>query len=362
MRIGIVGKRGAAFIPGLRSCGGVTIAAVCERDPVAGARIGQRFGIDGPCLTEFESFLGLGLDAVVVGTPMQDHATQAISALDRGVHVLSEVTAATSIEECRALVAAARRSSATYMMSENYCFSRTAQLVERLARRGMFGEVTFVEGAYIHDCHLVQYGEDGTPTWRTVWQVGHRGITYGTHSVGPALTWMDDRVATVSCLGSGVHSDPRHVQDDVTAMLGQTARGRLIEIRLDMQSARPHNMADFALQGTRGAFLNPRRSGEEPLVWLMDRSPRRDEWEPLEAYAAEFLPEEWRRFGGEAISSGHGGADYFAARAFVRAARGEIANPIDIDRAMDFTLPGLTSEESIFRGGAPVAVPDSRRW
>ncbi len=361
MRVGIVGKRGAAFVHGLRSCPDVTVTAVCELDTAAGARVAARYGIDGR-VSDYTRLLDLGLDAVIVATPMQEHAREAIAALERGIHVLSEVTAGTSVEECRALVAAARRSSATYMMSENYCFSRTAQIVESLARRGLFGEVIFVEGAYMHDCHFVQYREDGTPTWRTIWQVGRRGITYGTHSLGPALTWMDDRVVTVTCLGSGTPTDPRHIQDDVTAMLGQTARGRLVEIRLDMQSARPHNMADFVLQGTRGAFLNPRRSGEEPLVWLRDRSPHREEWEPLEAYAIEFLPEEWRRYGADAMGSGHGGADFFAARAFIRAIRGEIANPIDIDRAMDFTLPGLLSEESIRSGGRPVAVPDSRAW
>jgi hypothetical protein len=29
---------------------------------------------------------------------------------------------------------------------------------------------------------------------------------------------------------------------------------------------------------------------------------------------------------------------------------------------MDFTLPGLVSEQSIARGGAPLTVPDSRGW
>ena len=48
-------------------------------------------------------------DAVVVGTPMQFHAPQAVLALEHDIHVLSEVTTAVFIEESRDLVRAARR-------------------------------------------------------------------------------------------------------------------------------------------------------------------------------------------------------------------------------------------------------------
>ena len=36
--------------------------------------------------------------------------------------------------------------------------------------------------------------------------------------------------------------------------------------------------------------------------------------------------------------------------------------PIGIDRAMDMTLPGLVSQQSIAQGATWVAVPDSRNW
>jgi predicted dehydrogenase len=45
------------------------------------------------------------IDAVVIGTPMHLHASQSIEALKRNIHVLSEVTAGVSIDECKALAA-----------------------------------------------------------------------------------------------------------------------------------------------------------------------------------------------------------------------------------------------------------------
>jgi hypothetical protein len=145
-------------------------------------------------------------------------------------------------------------------------------------------------------------------------------------------------------------------------MLCQLARGGLADIRLDMQSRRPHNMTHYALQGTRGAYLSGRRPGESGLVWIEGRSPAAEQWQPLEEYEAEFLPEESRPHGAVATQSGHGGSDFFVARAFARSVLDGTAPPIDVHRALDFTLPGLVSEHSIAADGASFPVPDSRDW
>jgi predicted dehydrogenase len=305
---------------------------------------------------------GARLDAVAIGTPMQLHAPQAIAALERGIHVLSEVTAAVTIDECRDLVRAVRASGKSYMMAENYCFSKPATMVREMARRGLFGETYYAEGAYIHDCRALQHDAAGQPTWRRHLQVGKRGATYPTHSLGPVLEWLDDRVATVACLGSGARVDPRLEADTTVSMLCKTARGALVDVRLDMQSPRPHNMTHYALQGTRGAYVSGRRPGEANLVWIEGRSPGREQWQSLEEYEGDFLPAEWRELGAEATKAGHGGGDFFVARAFALAVLEGKPPPIDVYRALDFTLPGLISEQSIAGGGVPVAVPDPREW
>jgi hypothetical protein len=121
-------------------------------------------------------------------------------------------------------------------------------------------------------------------------------------------------------------------------------------------------MSHYTLQGTRGAYVSGRHPGESGLVWIEGRSPGREQWQPLAEYEEEFLPEDWRRFGTEATGAGHGGGDFFVGRAFARSVVEGTAPPIDVDRAMDFTLPGLVSEGSIAGGGSPVEVPDSRAW
>lgn len=361
LRVGIAGKRGQAFVAGLRSVPGVRVEAFCELDPQVLEEAAARHGVPRR-YRDYAEMLESGLDAVIVATPMQLHVPQSVAALERGLHVLSEVSAAVSLDECRELVEAVRASGRVYMMAENYCYTKPAMLVGEMSRRGLFGDLYYAEGAYIHDCHDIQYDAEGRPTWRVTWQVGKRGCTYGTHSLGPVLQWLDGRVATVACMGSGVHTVPDHTMDDTVTMLCQTARGGLVTIRLDMQSHRPHTMTHYALQGTKGAYQSARWRGEPDLVWLEGGSPSCEEWEDLASYEEDYLPEPWRRLGDEARRAGHGGGDFFVARDFALSILEGRPPPIDVYRALDFTLPGLVSEESIARGGEPLPVPDPRDW
>lgn len=37
------------------------------------------------------------------------------------------------------------------MMAENYCYNRPNMMVRHMVERGVFGERTYAEGAYIHE-------------------------------------------------------------------------------------------------------------------------------------------------------------------------------------------------------------------
>ena len=95
-----------------------------------------------------------------------------MATLERGLHVLSEVTAAVSLEQCHELARAVRRSGRRYMLAENYCYTKPNVMILSMVRQGLFGEIYYAEGAYIHDCHSFQYDAEGHPTWRVTWQVG----------------------------------------------------------------------------------------------------------------------------------------------------------------------------------------------
>ena len=371
LNVGVVGAagRGAGFRAAFEAHSITRIHAVCDVRSELLSEAAEKLGAS-EMYSDYEDMLAQSeLDAVVIGTPMQFHAPMAIQALERGVHVLSEVTAAISVRECKSLVAAANDSAAVYMMAENYTYMKPNVLIKELARRGLFGEVYYAEGEYLHE--LKELNE--ITRWRRRWQTGTDGITYGTHSLGPILQWMSaaagaggDRVVRVCCEGSGHHyRDPRgdpYENQDSCVMLAKTERDALIKIRVDMLSERPHAMTNYSLQGTTGCYESARSRQQCGRIWLADLQEDRNTWKDLADLAEEYMPEIWRYPPEEALQAGHGGGDYWEVLDFVQSIVEGVPCPIGIHQAMDMTLPGLVSQSSIAAGGAWMEVPDSRMW
>ena len=366
IHVGIIGVGGRprAFLKAIQNCPFARLTAACDLD--RGAMDSALEDLqDVVRYTDHRELLEQAeVDLVVVGTPIHLHTEQSIDALTRGIHVLSEVTAGVTLDECKALVGAARKSSATYMLAENCNYMKPYVMIREMVRALVFGEVYYAEGEYLHNCTGLS---EKTP-WRLEWLYGKNGITYGTHSLGPILSWFDgDRVVRVSCVGSGHHYlDPRgrhYGQEDTSLMLAKTEGGRLIKIRLDIVSSRAYNLG-YVLQGTRGCYSSGRFPAEPHMVCLTGDS--RDEteaaWIDLDSFGDRFTPDIWRRYGTCAHAASHGGSDYILMMDFLNALNDDKPAPIGIDAAMDMTLPGLVSERSIRQDGAWIDVPDSRDW
>ena len=365
LKIGIVGacRRGGSFKSACDALEAVTIHAVCDIDAAGLGEAAERLGAAEKYVDYDEMLQKADLDAVILGTPMRFHVPQAVAALERHLHVLSEVPAGVSVQECRRLVAACKGSRGVYMMAENYTYIRPNAIVREMVRRGEFGTPYYAEGEYLHE--LKELNE--LTRWRRRWQTGVNGVTYGTHSLGPILQWMPgERVASVCCAGSGHHwRDPRgdeYENEDSCVMLCKLAGGGLVKVRVDMLSDRPHAMTNYQLQGTDGCYESARAPGERNRVWLRSRCKDANTWLDLADLADEFLPDFWKHADEAARRAGHGGGDYFEVLDFVDAALGKRPPPVGIHEAMDMTLPGLVSQQSIAEAGRWLDVPDSRQW
>jgi predicted dehydrogenase len=363
IKIGIVGAcgRGSSFKPACDALG-LRVAAVCDRNAEALPQAARELGAEA-LFTDYETMLDKGgLDAVIVGTPMHLHARQSIQALERNLHVLSEVTAGVSITECRDLVRAASQSRGIYMMAENYTYMRENAVVRTLVEQGLFGTPYYAEGEYLHE--IKEYCEK-TP-WRRKWQMGIDGITYITHSLGPILQWFPgERVTSLCCVGAGQrHRDAKGelLHQASPVMIGRMSKGGLVKIRVDLVSDRPHAITNYQLQGTDGCCESARAPGERDRIWLRSRAPDGHTWQPLSDLVDEFTPESWKPHLAAAAHAGHGGGDFFELLDFADAIHGRRTTPIGIHEAMDMTLPGLISQESIAANGQWLDVPDSRTW
>ncbi|MGH2558654.1 MAG: Gfo/Idh/MocA family protein, partial [Thermomicrobiales bacterium] len=299
----------------------------------------------------------------VVASPVPFHAEQAVAALQAGKHVLSEVTACQSLDEARALVDAARTSSALYMMAENYRYLDEVELLKRLHDEGRFGELYYGAGEYLHDCRDLWYSEDGALTWRGKGLLG----VYCTHSLGPLLFITGDRVETVSALAvPGGRFDPRVTHPTMQLMQMVTTSGVTLRVRVDHVSPRPHQMAYYALQGTAGCVESWRGGGDQSKAWIADEHESSTvsggaAWHPLAEQAPRYIPERLAA-PPEARHGGHGTSEYWLVGEFLAAVRGEVPVPIHVYRALDYTLPGVLAVTSAAANCAPQSVPDPRAF
>jgi predicted dehydrogenase len=315
------------------------------------------------------------VDAVLIATPMQLHGQMAIDSLRAGKHVWSEVAAAITLDECWGLVQAEKESGKLYMLSENCCYYRQNMAILTMARAGAFGDLTYAECGYVHDCRALKFRGDGSLTWRGELARDYIGNLYPTHSLGPVAQWLGinrgDRLESLVAFTTEQASIRRYAAQrfgadspaaavnfavgDSTTTLIRTARGAVIDLRYDTCSARPHpSTTYFTLQGTTASYQD---NGREQSIWLEGRS-EKYEWEPFGQYSEEYDHALWKQHGQQAAQSGHGGADFFVAQQFVGAVLSGGPSPIDAADAAAWSSIIPLSAASIRAGGAPQEIPD----
>lgn len=363
VKVGIVGARGLSCMLGFKSIPGVQVEALCDLNEELLQVESKKHGIP-RTYRVYEDMLESDIDAVVIATPMQHHFQQVSSALQAGKHVMSEVTAGVTMDELFWLTEAVEKSNKVYMMAENYCYIPENQMILNMVNQGVFGEIYFGEGEYLHDIKSLAVYGNGNATWRSFWQLGKRGAFYPTHSLGPVMQWFKgDRIKSVQCVGTGSYTAPQFRQEDTSLTLCQLESGKLVKIRVDCISERPHNMTYYSVQGTKGVYEAPRGLGDDHKIWLkgMDDSTDTAKWRPLKDFYTEYMPERYKNVTEEQKLAGHWGGDYFIVKDFIDAIVTGDKPSIDVYDACEWTAVGLLSELSVMNGGRVIEMPNFKK-
>jgi len=131
------------------ACGHEVAVVANHREETARA-FAERHGI-ADVTTDWEAVAADGaIDAVVIGTPNALHAPQSIASLDAGKHVLVEKPMAVSVAECDAMIAAARRSSASLMVAHCWRFHPGVLSMQSRIAAGELGEIVKTRGYGVH--------------------------------------------------------------------------------------------------------------------------------------------------------------------------------------------------------------------
>lgn len=100
--------------------------------------------------TDLDAVLEDGIDAVVLATPISSHYALARRVLLAGKHVLVEKPLATSVAECRELIALAERQGLTLMVGHTFEYHPAVVYLREMVRSGELGDIYYIDCARLN--------------------------------------------------------------------------------------------------------------------------------------------------------------------------------------------------------------------
>jgi len=154
MRVGIVGFgfMGRQHLNCYRALRGVRVAAICDSDKArlkSSGKIAGNIGSDTTLdlgdiaiYTDFEKMLAeQKLDAVSITLPTFMHRDFTVKALESGLHVLCEKPMAMDVEQCRAMISAAKTNKRILQIGHCVRFWPEYAKVKEILDSGKYGDV-----------------------------------------------------------------------------------------------------------------------------------------------------------------------------------------------------------------------------
>ncbi|MCM1028684.1 MAG: Gfo/Idh/MocA family oxidoreductase [Pseudoflavonifractor sp.] len=236
-----LGRRGLATLRRHLILNDVRITALCDTSPetlTEAASVAEAGGHSPVCFSSWEDMLSStqSVDLVYISTDWASHAAISVAAMESGRDVAVEVPVATCREEAERVVAAAAQTGRFFTMVENCCYDPFHLYTMALVKSGVLGEITHMEGAYIHDLR----DEIAHSLWQSMAARNNPANPYPTHGLGPMCQLIDvgreggDELAEVVSMG------PSRVSGINTCLIS-TRLGRTMLLQYDVSTPRPYS-------------------------------------------------------------------------------------------------------------------------
>lgn len=186
VRIGIIGSGsfGERHIEAIFQLKNAELVAICDTSESNLQNCSAKYGIESVYTDYKELLKRADVDAVTLPLPDQVHRQIAVDALRAGKHVFCEKPMALNMEDCRAMIQAAKETGKKFMVGQVCRYAPGFILAKKLIDEGKIGDLFFVESEYAHDYTDVG-GEGG---WRKA-PDRHVMIGGGCHAVD-LLRWI----------------------------------------------------------------------------------------------------------------------------------------------------------------------------
>lgn len=140
MRIALAGAGafGEKHLDGLKNIDGVTVTSIIGRELAPTKTVAEKYGIGHATTDLAETLSRDDVDAVILCTPTQMHAEQAIACMDAGKHVEVEIPLADSWADAQAVLAKQKETGLTCMVGHTRRFNPSHQFVHNRIKAGEF--------------------------------------------------------------------------------------------------------------------------------------------------------------------------------------------------------------------------------
>lgn len=312
-------------------------------------------------------------DAILIACDPDIQVQYAVEEMHRGIHVMTEVPAAYTVEQCYDLVRAVRATGAKYQLAEQTRYWHFISEWRKMAQAGDFGKILYAEGEYLHyePCwdyfrhkktgkHVwtndPSYAQnfDYEPTWRS--RCFADPIWYLPHELSPLLSITGGRITRVSCMGSrlGSYVTKGFAARDLECALMYNSNDTLFSLRAGFTSPfgkkREPSCHWYQIKGTEQSVESPHTTLDYPRsIRYGEAWTERKEWTCANPDADEVFR-----------TANHGGADYYPIHYFVDAIQRDVTPPMDVYLAVETAAPAILAAESARQGGVLLEVPDFR--
>ncbi len=298
VRVGLIGcgKVGQIHAAALKSLDEADFVAVCdaseERAQLFGARYGTRAFTDlGVMLRE------AGVEAVVIGTPHPLHAGPAVQAAAAGVHVLVEKPLAANLEDCDAMIAAARQAGTRLAVISQRRLYEPVQRMRAAIDAGKIGRPILGVFTMFSWRDPSYYQSD---PWRGKWATEGGGVlvNQSPHQLD-LLQWFMGPIAEMSGAWANLNHPTIEVEDTAVATV-RFQNGGLGSIVTSV-SQKPGLFTKVHIHGSNGASVGVETDRGATFIAGMSgvtEPPLNDLWTvPGEEHLlAEFQAEDRQRF------------------------------------------------------------------
>jgi predicted dehydrogenase len=205
------------------------------------------------------------VQAIVIASPQATHRAIAEAAFRAGKPVLCEKPLGASLEDSRAMVAAAEASGQTNMVGFNYIRTPASQFARDLIARGEIGRITWFRGEHTEDF----LADPATPaTWRTTGAANGTMGDLAPHMINAALA-LAGPVESLSAIIETVHADRPGgavTNDDQAQMMCRFASGAMGQMHFSRIATGRKMGYAYEVTGTKGAIRFDQE--DQNALWL----------------------------------------------------------------------------------------------